>query len=196
MDKEQVIKVRNALKCGKNRPLRITVDDEVMVIDEHQAGQFVKWNDDEGLLFHFLLPNLHTDRYATDIQGCVSVRCVSYNSITAIEVPYVPVTDFDSLFETMESETNTSFTSEWQDYIKELYKKLLNPNKVTLSPVELNQIHKAKVVDDTDDYYHGRFANNFQETRRYDERNALVDERRKEALENGTAPWPIDLAKK
>ena len=55
MDKDKVIKLRDALKADKNLPLRILIDNGFTTIDESYHLQFTKWDDTNGILYTQLL---------------------------------------------------------------------------------------------------------------------------------------------
>ena len=58
MDKAQVIKLRDELKCGKNLPVRVLINNSFTIIDESHHLQFTKWDDTNGILYSLRLINV------------------------------------------------------------------------------------------------------------------------------------------
>mgnify|MGYP003533966772 FL=1 len=184
MEKEDVIKIRTAIKAGKNLPVRVFVDNAFTIIDESQTFQFTKWDDDNGILYSFRLIDPQSDKIPNNIEQAVSVYSTSYANIQAIETPVVPMKDMDSLFGTIEA-TGCKFSEDFKSLIKHAFTEVLHHDRYQLSSSDINSILGPNTVNDKDDYYYNKFTENFKETRRYADRNAAIDEANKKDGSSG-----------
>lgn len=173
MDKDQVIKMRNALKAGKNWPVIVYIDNLFKKIDESNALQFTKWDDDNGILYHYSLTDPNLDTSPSNIGGTVSLFATDYEMIQAMEVVCIQPKDLATSIDALEC-----IGEDFKERIINGLNKALNPNLVNFSRTDINKImmladgHKA--LDDSDDYYAGRYAQSFAETRPMAERNAYA----------------------
>lgn len=164
MEKDQVIKMRNALKAGKNWPVIIYIDNLFKKIDESNTFQFTKWDDENGILYHYSLtdPNLETS--PSNIGGSISLFATDYEMIQAMEVACIGIDQLDTSIDSLKC-----ITSEWKERIVNRFKTALNPNLVNLSREDINKamgvVDGQKALNDNDDYYAGRFTQSFAETR-------------------------------
>ena len=174
MEKADVIKVRNILKAGKNWPLIVYIDNTFRLIDESTKYQFVKWDDENGILYNYALTEPIKERSPSNIGGTVSLFAVAYEHIQSMEVARMTI---PQLKESLDSLGCVS--DEWKERIIDRFKSALNPNIVNLGPTDINKAHGVidgqKAVNDNDDYYNGRFTQNFAETRAKAEYNAYVE---------------------
>ena len=61
MEIAKVIKMRTALKAGKNLPLTVLIDNCFRVIDESMKGHFTFWDDDNGILYEMAYADIMQD---------------------------------------------------------------------------------------------------------------------------------------
>lgn len=179
MEKNEVIKIRDELKCGKNIPLRIHIDNNFTIIDESHTLQFTKWDDVNGILHSFKLVDINsTDHNPSDRENAISVFSVTYEMIQAIEAPVFPVDDLDALFSGLEAGGCTPFGSGFKELIKHTYKYALHPDRYRLSPTDMVNNLGEGSVSDKDDYYNhpSKFTESFKETIRYAEHNKKITE--------------------
>lgn len=172
---EEVVRLRTALKCGKNLPLRVLTDNDLFVIDESHRLQFTKWDDTNGVLYLFRLIDMQTDTSPSNRQQAISVSAVSYTFIEAIELPRLPLNDIDNLFETIEA-SGCTFNGDFKNLIKRTYTEVLHPERYQLSPSDMNTIIGPDAVNDKDDYYYNKYKESTKETLRYADRNKSIDE--------------------
>lgn len=176
MEKSEVIKLRETLrKTGskQNTPLRIFSNNSFTIIDESNIFEFTKWDDANGILYSFKLINPNNDKHPNNKSGAVSLFAVPYDRIEAIEIPYLPIDDIDDLVDNMK-ENNCTFSDDYKNLIKHTFKDILHPDRITLSPSDINTIIGPDSVNDKDDYYKGKFTENFIETRRHAEHNEFI----------------------
>lgn len=193
MEKDQVIKMRNTLKAGKNWPLIVYIDNVFRNIDESNALQFTKWDDDNAILYSYSLSDPLKDNSYSNVNGGVSLFATSYENIQSMEVARININDLGTSIDSL-----GCITSEWKQRIIDRFELALNPNFVDISRSDINKamgvIDGYKALNDKDDYYAGRYSQPFVETRLMYERNAyakkVADE--KEAAEPDT---PIQLQK-
>ena len=174
MEKSQVIKMRNALKAGKNLPLIVYIDNLFKKIDESNVFQFTKWDDMNGILYSFSLTDPGLERSPSNIGGTVSIFAVDYEMIQAMEVPRLN----DDLLGTA-IDSLGCISNEWKQRIIDRFKTALNPNITTLSASDINVamgvVDGNKALNDNDDYYAGRYKQSFAETRAMADHNAYAE---------------------
>lgn len=189
MLKEQVIKIRNELKCGKNLPLRILINNSFTVIDESHHLEFTKWDDTNGLLYAFRLIDIHgTDRIPSNIENAIAVFVVSYDTIEAMEIPVMPLRELDTLFDNLDA-GGCPFGEDFRKLIKHTYENALSPDRFRLSPTDMNQLLGPDAANDKDDYYNNpsKFTYPFKETLRYDKHNReIIESQNKQSSDNIT----------
>lgn len=177
MDKDKVIKMRTALKAGKNLPLVILIDNCFRVIDESMTGHFTFWDDTNGILYELAYADVQSDKYVTN-KPQVSMFAIEYESIQCMQNSLISLDDLDALFGTIKA-SGKSIDDERIAMIKNFYKKALDPNRIEMSHEELNHLLGSN-LDTRDDYYAGRMTEPFKETVRYKDRNEAIDEANKD----------------
>ena len=174
MEKSQVIKMRNALKAGKNWPLIVYIDNTFRNIDESNVLQFTKWDDDNGILYSYSLSDPMKDNSPSNISGGVSLFATDYEMIQSMEVARINIGDLGASIDSI-----GNVTDEWKERIIQRFKTALNPNLVDLSHYDINKamgvVDGQKAINDNDDYYAGRYKQPFAETRAMAERNAYAE---------------------
>ena len=174
MEKSQVIKMRNALKAGKNWPLIVYIDNTFRNIDESNTLQFTKWDDENGILYSYSLSDPMKDNSPSNISGGVSLFATDYEMIQSMEVARINFEDLETSIESL-----GCITDEWKKRIVDRFRIALNPDLVSLKRSEINKamgiIDGQKAINDNDDYYDGRYAQSFAETRPMADRNKAVD---------------------
>lgn len=175
---EEIVKLRTALKAGGSVPVRVMMNNTYTIIDESNPAQFTKWDDTNGVLYSFRLVDQQSDIYPGNNPKYISVFAVDYEYIEAMEVAMFPLADIDKLFATIEA-TGATMADEFKTRIKTTFENLLDTNRAELTREEINKLTGAS-LDTSDDYYAGRFNQNFKETRMMAEHNAYVDQLKKE----------------
>lgn len=174
MEKSQVIKMRDALKAGRNWPVIVYIDNLFEKIDESNVLQFTKWDDENGFLYHYSLTDPNLERSPSNIGGGISLFATDYENIQAMEVARININNLGDSIDSLKC-----INPEWKERIIERFKLALNPDLVNLSRSDINKamgvIDGQKVLNDNDDYYAGRFTQSFAETRLMAERNAYAE---------------------
>ena len=162
MTHEDVIKVRDTLKAGKNLPVRVCIDNVFAIIDECSPTQFVIWDDENGILYAYRMVDMQTDKIPSNIEQAVSLFAVPYESIQAIEVPVLPIEYLPNSIQSIR-DTGREIRTEYEKTIINTYNKVLNPDLVNLSHEDINKVSGNK-LNTNDDYYNGKFTESFKET--------------------------------
>ena len=174
MTKEQVIKMRTVLKAGKNWPLIVYIDNAFRNINEANALQFTKWDDENGILYHYSISDPIKDHSPSNLDGGVSLFATDYEMIQSMEVANIRLDDLGASIDSL-----NNISDEWKQRIIERFKLALNPNKAFISREEINKamgvIDNHKAINDSDDYYNNRFTESFAETRAAANRNEYVE---------------------
>ena len=178
MTKELAIKMRDALKGGKNIPLRVeAMDGPVVIVDESAAFAYTKWDDTNGILYQWRLVNPQQHANAgSNLANAVNTVAVPYEYIGFMEA-VISVEDLDAQFASIE-DSGCAFSSEkFKETIKNTFREAQHPDRWRLSPHDINSIHGTKVVNDKDNYYYngGKFTEPFKETREKAELNEWID---------------------
>ena len=173
MEIAKVIKMRTALKAGKNLPLTVLIDNCFRVIDESMKGHFTFWDDDNGILYEMAYADIMQDKNPTN-EKKVSMFAVEYESIQCMQLSLVKLDDIDALFGSMKAEGKT-VAKERIDMIKNFYKKALSTDRYEMTHEELNHLLGSS-LDTRDEYYKGRMTEPFKETVRYRDRNKAIDD--------------------
>lgn len=196
MEKSDVIKMRTALKGGHNWPLKVMVDNNHTVIDEAGKLEFTKWDDDNEMLYSFRLPDMQTDRFPNNVGQFISVFAIHYDYIQAMEVSAMPISKFGDLFGTL-ADAGCNMSETFKTKIQGVFTDALKTDRVNLTPTDINYMLDAtdpKAVSDKDDWYNGKFTQNFAETRQKALLNKQAEE---EAVENESEDdSPIKLAER
>lgn len=174
MTKEQVIKMRDTLKAGKNWPLIVYIDNAFRNIDESNVLQFTKWDDENGFLYSYSLTDIIKDNSPSNIGGGVSLFATDYEHIQSMEVAKINIKDLGTSIDAL-----GCISAEWKQRIIDRFNLALNPNLVNLSRSDINKamgvVDGQKALNDNDDYYAGRYKQSFKETRPMAERNAYAE---------------------
>lgn len=157
MENEQVISLRDTLKANKNLPLRIFIDNSFQIIDESNKFQFTKWDDDNGILYSFKMVHLNMDKSPNNNHQAISLFAVPYEMIQAMEICYLPISDIDDVIESIK-DGGCTFSDEFKKLIIHTYTEVLAPDRITLSPSDINSILGPGAVNDKDDYYYGKYT--------------------------------------
>lgn len=174
---ERIVQMRNALKGGKNIPLLIHAETGNVVISELNTLSFTKWDDTNGILYSFRLKNLTNTQSPSNLSNEIEVIGVPYDHISTIETIRMTTDQLDDVFGSMES-TGITFKEGFKDAIKYAFREALHPDRWSLSRDEINSIHGTQVYDTSDDYYRGKFAEPFKETRDKAEYNKFVADKK------------------
>lgn len=180
MNKDKVIKMRTALKAGGNLPLLIFIDNDFKVIDEGATGHFTFWDDQNGILYSLEYVSILKDRMPTNTKN-VSMFAVDYDCIQCMQLASIPLDspdsekkDLDDLFATLKA-SGKDVSDERIALIKNFYNKVLDPNEIGVNNTYLNGLLGSD-LNEKDDYYNGRFTENFKETTRHRERNKEIND--------------------
>lgn len=175
MTKDEVIKIRTALKHNENAPLRIFIDNSFTIIDESNVFQFTKWDDDNKILYSFRLTDPQSSRTPSNIGNSVAVFAIPYEFIQAIELVVLPAEKLDDLFGTL-AEAGCTMSDDFKNLIKNTYKEILDPRRYEITPTETKRLLGDEAANNNDDWYNGKFTESFAETRRYAKRNDKIAE--------------------
>lgn len=162
MEKAEVIRVRDILKCGKNYPLRLHIDNVYRVIDESLTTQFTIWDDENATLYLYSLIGPQEDKIPNNSYKAVSLLAIDYDIIQGMEVCALPIADLDTSFEYLERDGHT-LSSEFKERIKRTYTQLFHDGRYVLTNAELNNI-SGSMEPTGDSYYGNKFRENFKET--------------------------------
>ena len=178
MEKDQVIKMRDTLKAGKNWPLMVYIDNTFRIIDESNVLQFTKWDDENGILYNYSLTDPCMENSPSNIGGGISVFATGYSNIQCMEVARMNINNLSDSIDSI-----GCISSEWKERIINRFKAALDPNLVNLSHTDINKamgiIDGNKALNDNDDYYAGRFMESFAETRLMAGRNKYAESQKK-----------------
>ena len=172
MEVDKVIKMRTALKAGKNLPLKILIDNCFSVIDESMTGHFTFWDDKNGILYEITYADVMSDKSQRHAKK-VPMFAVDYNCIQCMQLSSIKLNDVDDLFNTIKA-SGKDISDDRIAMIKNFYDKTLDTDKPSISREEINNLIGSN-LDTRDDYYAGRMTQNFKETVRYRDRNAAID---------------------
>ena len=172
MEVDKVIKMRTALKAGKNLPLTILIDNCFSVIDESMTGHFTFWDDKNGILYEMAYADVMSDKSPRN-EKKVSVFAVDYDCIQCMQLSSIKLNDVDDLFNTIKA-SGKDISDDRIAMIKNFYDKTLGTDKPSISREEINNLIGSN-LDTRDDYYAGRMTQNFKESVRYRDRNAAID---------------------
>lgn len=166
-NKEVVIAMRDALKAGKNLPLKVYCDNVHIMIDESAEFMFTLWDDDNGVVYVFRLMDLaHTRIPNNKLEQSISVGAIKYEFIQAMEVAPMPMKSFDDICSTIRSSSNDMiFTNEFQEHIKKVFTRALNDNgQADLTNSAKNAVHGLRLTSQRDQWNLGIRSEPFKET--------------------------------
>lgn len=178
MEVDKVIKMRTALKAGKNLPLKILIDNCFSVIDESMTGHFTFWDDKNGILYEMAYADVMSDKSLRN-EKTVSMLAVDYDCIQCMQLSSIKLNDVDNLFDTVKA-SGKDISDDRIAMIKNFYDKTLGTDKPSVSREEINNLIGSN-LNTEDDYYDGRMTQNFKETVRYRDRNAAIDADKKDS---------------
>ena len=190
MEKANVIKVRDKLKAGKNWPLLVYIDNTFRLINESNALQFTKWDDENGMLYSYSLTDPRLEKSPSNAGGGISLFAVSYENIQAMEVVRMNLQDLGNSIDSL-----NCISTEWKERIIKRFEMALNPDVVNLTARDINKamgvIDGKKALNDNDEYYENRFTQSFAETvhtNRFNNANekTKVDESKNNESDNDT----------
>ena len=177
MDNKSVIMIRDILKAGKNLPVVVHVDNVLISIDESSLFQFTKWDDDNGILYSFHLPNanLAADTMVDEKEICI--YATAYEHIQAIELCKVSLDNTKDVIESIKSH-GVTFSDEFKSLIIDSFEKILDPSFENINR-NVNKLLGAN-FDVSNDYYNGNFHHFDKETNFADKRKAVDKEKSKD----------------
>lgn len=172
MEKQATIKLRDTLKNGKNYPLKVTVSDMQINIDESNLMQFTAWDDTNGIIYVFRLIPPQDATAPNNAEQCINLIAVPYSCIQTMEVKRLPVADIESEVGKINAYGAGTISDNFKKRIKFTYENILSKDLWRLSPEDINNIlgdaakqaGVADAVNGDDDYYAGKFTEPFQET--------------------------------
>lgn len=181
MNKQMVIKLRDTLKNGKNYPLKVTVSDMQLNIDESNLMQFTAWDDTNGIIYVFRLLPPQAASVPNNVEQCINVIAVSYDYVQTMEVKRLPVADIESEVDKINTYGAGTISDNFKKRIKFTYENILSKDLWRLSPEDINNIlgdaakqaGVADAVNADDDYYAGKFTEPFQETHEVNKINEI-----------------------
>lgn len=183
MEKDMVIKIRDALKSGKNYPLLVYLDNSFKLINESDALKFTKWDDANGILYSFSISDVNFSNATSNVNNTISVYACDYEQIQAMEVAELPLPYLPTIIDGVNA-AGANITDEWKQRIIKMFTGAFK-DMANLSPSMINHLMGIRdgemAVNDKDDYYRGRFTEPFLETRAMAERNKYADKVKAEA---------------
>ena len=172
MTNAEIISWRESLRGGKNLPLRIIFDNQFN-FDESLTFNFIKWDDANGIVYTFSLPNPADLTSPGNQPNFVKVFSAPYDKIWYIE-SIVPMDLLDDVFKSIEDNGCTAFAAGAKERIKRVLSEAIDPKRWGLEPEDINSIHGYRIMDDNVEYYRSRFPENFKETRDHALHNQYV----------------------
>jgi hypothetical protein len=173
MTKEQVIRIRTALKGNHNLPIRVYIDNVFACIDESNYAQYTKWDDDNETLWSFRLPDPQMDRMPRNRGQAVSLFAVPYDNIQAMEAAAIPLdkpdgavyADINDVFDTL-ADAGCTISDEFKQAIICGFKDILKlgSTKASITATDINDFYGPSTVNYRDDWYNGKYAESKKET--------------------------------
>lgn len=171
MEKKDVIKIRDILKAGKNIPVTVHVDNVLVCIDESMPFQFTKWDDANGILYSFRLPNANLAAEAT-VDKKICLYATTYEHIQAIELCKVSLDNVEDVIDKIR-ESGITFSDDFKKYIIGSFENLFNPSfELTNKNINLTL---GSNLDESYDYYNGVYRHFDKETNFADKRNTSAE---------------------
>jgi len=180
MTKEEVIRIRTALKQGKGLPLMVFIDNSFENIDESCIGKFTKWDDDHETLWYFTPVVPEVMKPANNGRN-ITVFAVPYEHIQCMQATNVPVQFIADEIDSM-NEQGVGIGEDFKNLIVNTYEKMLDPNNINGTVSYINELVSSNRLDPEapnarDEYYdygNGKFRENekiTRETNKYNESN-------------------------
>jgi hypothetical protein len=162
MDPNAAIKLRDTLKCGKNLPLRIFVNNAFAVIDESLTTQFTIWADEESMLYVYRLIGPQEDTYPNNRGKAISLYACNYEFIEGMEVCRLPLDDIATSLNMIEANGH-SMSDEFKERVARSYKLILDDDRHTMSHAAINN-ETGSMLDTKDAWYGDKYQEAFKET--------------------------------
>ena len=106
MTTQEIIDWRTSLKGGRNIPLRIIFDNQFNV-DESSVFTYVKWDDNNGIIYIFRLPNFSDSTNPNNVPNAFQVFSAPYDKIWYL-VATTPMQFIDDVFKSRFQRVSTS----------------------------------------------------------------------------------------
>ena len=182
MEAAKVISMRDTLKNGQNFPLIVYINNMYRLIDESATLTFTKWDDTNHVLYVISLADPNITSTPSNFNAELSIFSVDYEVIEAMEIARLPRKYLKSCLDKI-SENGTAIKDEVKQAVIDMFDGACDPTRVNLGPTDMNRIMGVRdgrtAVNDKDDYYEGKFTENYAETRRTADYNKYVDEQNK-----------------
>jgi len=174
MEKDKLIKMRTALKAGKNIPVRVFLDNNNGVIDETNKLQFTKWDDDNGIIYVYRLLSPQLMQSPQNSEGELTCFAYDYECIQGMEIARLPLSLLGESIDSL-----GCISAQYKEHIISMFTEALDPNRVNMYPTDINKmmgiIDGHKSINDDDSYYEGKFTEPFKETLSVRERNKYIN---------------------
>ena len=178
MEVSQVIKMRNTLKCGKNLPLRVFMNNNHRTVDESSVLEFVKWDDSNGFLYVYHISDMQNMSNPSNNGGELTLFCVSYEDIQAMEIAGFPLSLLSDTLDSLAA-NGAEIKEPYRQGIIDMFNKALDKNLVYMTHTDINKMMGLrdgnKALNDNEDYYEGKFTQNFAETLRPNQYNKQIN---------------------
>lgn len=190
MEVAQVIKMRNTLKCEKNLPLRIFLDNNHRTIDERSVLQFTKWDDSNGILYVYHITDMQSMADPSNGDGEITLFAISYEYIQGMELSRLPLSMLSTTLDSLKA-NGAEIKEPYRQGIIDMFTKALDKNLVYMTHTNINEAMRVrdgqKALNDNEDYYEGKFTQNFSETlypNSYNEQVDALNQSKKEETKN------------
>ena len=174
MTKEQVIQIRDAIKAGKNLPLKLFITDVTTDVNEANALTAVKWDDVNGIIYVYRLEAMSLMSSPSDRTKTISLYATTYENITGMEVGKLPVEDIRTTSSNIRS-TGATFSEDFENWVYDMFNNALSSDRVRLEHYDVNQLTGARVDTTYGSYYHDRQKGKMKLEQRYADRNEKID---------------------
>lgn len=159
MTNEQIVNMRDTMKCGMNLPLRIHVNNTHRIIDESNTLEFVIWDDVNGRLYQFTLPGMMSNYSPDNRSKNISTFCITYEAIEAMEIALLPLEYLDKMIESIKS-SGRAINDDFKKLMINTYTKILCGNYADLSHQDINDLIGSD-LNTNDDYYNNKFTTTY-----------------------------------
>lgn len=165
MEKDLLIKIRTTLKAGKDLPIKVFIDNNFCIFDESAPLQFTIWDDDNEILYSFRLPHAYDYNLPSNSkEKVVNVTATSYEQIQYMTLASTGIKNIPDIINAIRA-NGKDIAAEYEQIIIDTFKLINNSNKPEVSYADINKTIKSNdALPIGDDYYAGRFTENFQET--------------------------------
>ena len=159
MTNQQIVNMRDTMKCGMNLPLRIHVNNTHRIIDESNTLEFVIWDDKNGRLYQFTLPGMMSNISPDNRSKNVSVFCITYEAIEAMEVALLSLDNLPKMIDSITA-SGRQIKDDFKTLMIHTFTTILCGNYTNLSHKDINDLIGSD-LNDKDDYYNGRFTTTY-----------------------------------